>query len=480
MPDPAPLRTRAAQYVRMSTDQQTHSLGHQRAANAAYADAHGYEIVTTYADEGISGLTLDARPGLKRLLADVLGGAADFSAVLTYDVSRWGRFQDPDQSAHYEFLCKDAGAPVIYCAEPFTNDGGVAATLIKSLKRVMAAEYSRELSVKVSRAQARLAAAGLWQGGPPGYALRRCVIGEDGAHGRMLVTGEGKPREGRVVLAPGPVEEQAVVRRIFELFVHHDGTRRAIARTLNAESIAAEAGAQWTGERVSQVLRNEKYVGVMVFGKTQSRLGVHAVHQDSARWVRAPLSYPPMVSARLFAAAQRRIARQFRRRPRDQMIEGLQALLAKAGKLNSALIRADPAIPCPGVYQRRFGSLLTAYQLAGYEPPIRVANSTRAHRARRNQGHRVSSRMTPDQMLASVRRLFAQHGRLSVHIINDAPGGVSSDKLAKTFGGLIAVYEAVGYTPTRKQLATAYARAKFRRQWEGLDGGGMDVRPAGI
>ena len=38
-------------------------------------------------------------------------------AILVYYVSRWGSFQDTDESAHYEFACKSAGVPVHYCAE---------------------------------------------------------------------------------------------------------------------------------------------------------------------------------------------------------------------------------------------------------------------------------------------------------------------------------------------------------------------------
>jgi hypothetical protein len=36
-------------------------------------------------------------------------------------VSRWGRFQDIDESAHYEFICKRSGLNVVYCAEQFEN-----------------------------------------------------------------------------------------------------------------------------------------------------------------------------------------------------------------------------------------------------------------------------------------------------------------------------------------------------------------------
>ena len=85
-----------AQYLRMSTEMQTYSLEFQAAANAAFAAAQGWRVVNTYTDPGISGLSLNSRPGLRSLLADVLAGEACYDAVLVYDVSRWGRFQDLD------------------------------------------------------------------------------------------------------------------------------------------------------------------------------------------------------------------------------------------------------------------------------------------------------------------------------------------------------------------------------------------------
>jgi DNA invertase Pin-like site-specific DNA recombinase len=146
---------RAAAYLRMSTESQNYSLEHQEAAIAAYALARGFQVVATYTDGGISGLTLRRREGLKRLLRDVLVGSAGFSAILTYDVSRWGRFQDVDESAHYEFLCRQAGVQVAYCAEVFENDGSMVATLLKTMKRAMAAEKSRDLSDTVARSDMR-------------------------------------------------------------------------------------------------------------------------------------------------------------------------------------------------------------------------------------------------------------------------------------------------------------------------------------
>src|SRR6476469_5779244 len=103
------LGLRAAQYVRMSTDLQRYSTENQAAAIAAYAAQHTLTIVRTYADNGRSGLRIDDREALTQLISDVQNGRADFDVILVYDVSRWGRFQDTDESAYYEFICKIAG-----------------------------------------------------------------------------------------------------------------------------------------------------------------------------------------------------------------------------------------------------------------------------------------------------------------------------------------------------------------------------------
>jgi DNA invertase Pin-like site-specific DNA recombinase len=94
-----PPKVRAAQYVRMSTEHQKYSTDNQSAVIQRYAEKRGYEIVRTYADEGKSGLRLVGRDALQSLLDDIEHGRADYAAILVYDVSRWGRFQDPDEAA---------------------------------------------------------------------------------------------------------------------------------------------------------------------------------------------------------------------------------------------------------------------------------------------------------------------------------------------------------------------------------------------
>ena len=138
-----PSAARAVEYVRMSTEHQQYSTENQREIIRQYAERRGMLIVRTYTDAGKSGLRIDGRDALKQLIHDVENDRADFSAILVYDVSRWGRFQDADESAYYEYICRRAKIGVHYCAEQFENDGSPISTIVKGVKRAMAGEYSR-------------------------------------------------------------------------------------------------------------------------------------------------------------------------------------------------------------------------------------------------------------------------------------------------------------------------------------------------
>ncbi|MGT2466421.1 recombinase family protein [Mesorhizobium atlanticum] len=196
---------RAAQYLRMSTDRQTYSIENQRDAIADYAELMGYDIVATYEDAGRSGLNIERRPALRRLLADVESGQAAFETVVVYDVSRWGRFQNVDESASYEYRCQRAGVRIEYCAEQFANDGSVGSDVLKAIKRSMAAELSRMLSQKVFIGQTRVVRMGFRGGGHAGYGLRRVLVDAAGKPKAILKRREWKSlASDRVILCLDP------------------------------------------------------------------------------------------------------------------------------------------------------------------------------------------------------------------------------------------------------------------------------------
>jgi DNA invertase Pin-like site-specific DNA recombinase len=353
----------------MSTEHQQYSTENQADRIQDYAARHGIEIVRTYADEGKSGLNIGGREGLRRLLDDVRERTVDFELILVYDVSRWGRFQDADEAAHYEFQCKQADIKVIYCAEQFDNDGSPVATIVKGVKRAMAGEYSRELSAKVFAGQCRLIELGFRQGGLAGFGLRRSLLDQSGAFKAELKLGEHKSLQtDRVILRPGPAREVDIVRRIYCWFVEDGHNEATIARRLNEDGIATDLGRQWTRGTVHQVLTNEKYIGGNVYNRLSFKLKQRRVVNSPERWVRKADAFEAIVPADLFFTAQGIVRARGRRHTDEELLTRLRELHQARGYLSGILIDETEGMASSTSYAHRFGSLIRAYSLVGFTP----------------------------------------------------------------------------------------------------------------
>ena len=280
----------------MSTDHQKYSTENQLDTIRRYAEQRGYTIVRVFEDSGRSGLRMDGRDGLKSLMLEVQSGTADFQAILVYDVSRWGRFQDADEGAYHEHVCSRAGIRVHYCGEQFDNDGSIGSILLKNVKRVMAGEYSRELSVKVFAGQCRLIEHGFRQGGPAGFGLRRLLIDEGRNPKGELGRGDRKSLQtDRVVLTPGPIEEIEHVHGIYSMFVEVGKSEREIAIELNRRGILSDLGRPWTRASIHQILTNEKYIGRNVYNRVSFKLKDKRVRNPPEMWVRKDDAFEPIV-----------------------------------------------------------------------------------------------------------------------------------------------------------------------------------------
>lgn len=360
---------RAAQYIRMSTEHQQYSTENQADTITEYAIARGYEVVRTYADEGKSGLRVQGRDALKRMLDDVQAGQIDFEAILVYDVSRWGRFQDSDESAYYEYICKRAGLQVEYCAEQFENDGSPVSTIVKGVKRAMAGEYSRELSAKVFKGQCRLIQMGYRQGGPAGFGLRRMLIDQAGEPKAKLKRGEQKSLQtDRVILVPGPEDEVEVVRSMYRMFLENNHSEKTIAQLLNDRGVATDSGQLWSRGSVHQVLTNEKYIGNNVWNRVSFKLKKNRVVNSPEMWVRREGAFDSLVDPEAFFTVRGIIQERGRRFTDVEMVERLRSILTAHGYLSGALIDDAEGLPSSAAYRSRFGSLVRAYQMAGYTP----------------------------------------------------------------------------------------------------------------
>lgn len=356
----------AAQYVRMSDEQQQYSIENQKAANQEYASRHGFVIVQTYADPGKSGVAAKRRTALLELVKDVVSGNAKYKAILVYDVSRWGRFPDNDEAAYYEFLCSNSGIPLHYCAEPFSNDGTATSSLLKALKRSMAAEFSRELGEKVIRGKTRLAQLGYWVGGPPGYGYRRMMISATGKPKQIMKAGEQKNmRTDRVILVPGPRAEVEGVRVIFSMAVQGKGCM-AIARELNRKGIL-RYGKPWRATSVFKLVTNPKYAGCNVWNRSSQRLQTKRIRNTAQQWITKPGAFKPIVDQEMFEQAQLRRTKQADYWWSDgEILRKVRSLLKRKGRLTETLIQNARGMPSTTTIHNRFGPYRKLYEMVGY------------------------------------------------------------------------------------------------------------------
>jgi DNA invertase Pin-like site-specific DNA recombinase len=333
-----------------------------------------------------------------------------------YDVSRWGRFQDADESAYYEYVCRRAGVSVLYCAEQFENDGSPMSSVMKTMKRTMAGEYSRELSTKVYQGACRLIRMGFKQGGSAGFGLRRALIDQNRQHKGVLKMGEHKSiQTDRVILTPGPEEEVKIVRWIYQAFVNEGKNELEIARALNSQGVLTDFGRAWTRATIHQVLTNEKYIGNNVYHRTSFKLKLKHVVNPQEEWIRADGSFEGIIEPSLFHTAQGIILARSRKLSNDEMLEKLRGVLKQHGRISGILIDEIDDLPSSTAFRSRFGSLVSAYRLIGYDPEIDYSFIETNRKLRKQHPEIVAAVVRQIQELGAVATLDEKTGLLHLN-----------------------------------------------------------------
>jgi DNA invertase Pin-like site-specific DNA recombinase len=443
-----------AEYVRGSTEDQEYSPVNQSDFNHGWASQHRMEIVLTYYERGKSGLTFDHRPALKQLVEDVVTGNVAFRAILVYDVSRWGRFQNPDESTYYEYVCRRAGIAIHYCAEPFADDTSPYGALFKYLKRTSAAEFSRELSVKVFAAHSRLFQLGFRQGGMPPYGTRRLLIDQARMQKFVLRFGQRKGvHTDRVITVPGPPDELRTVRWIYAAFVDRRKSETEIARILNKKGVDTGLGRPWTPSRVHNILRNEIYIGNSTWNRTSFRLRAKFTYNRPEAWLRAKCNFPAIVDPRTFEAVQAIICDRNRRLSDEEMIEPVRRLYRKRGLLSADLIDRSAGVPSTSALRKRFGGLRAVYILVGFAA-----------------SHLETRGISDGELLARLRQLLDRTGSLSGKIIDNTTGMPSAHTYAERFGTLCRAYKLIGFEASPESRRGRAERTLRLSNEELLDG----------
>jgi DNA invertase Pin-like site-specific DNA recombinase len=445
----------AAQYLRMSKDHQRYSIRNQARAISAYAAQHGFNIVKTYTDPGESGLTLRERPGLQALLADVIKPTRPFERILVLDVSRWGRFQNLDQSGHYEFICFEAGVPIIYCAEPFDNDGTPVMALLKQIKRLQAAEYSRELSDKVLHAQLLQAKIGHKLGGSRRFGFERVLVDEHDRPIQKLERGQTKALNNqRVVYTIGQADEVKVIRDIFTWYTRDRMSIRKIAERLTDLGAPTGDHAGWGYFRVRRILSDELVLGIYVFNRTTQTLKSRPRKNPPEALVKTKVT-EPIISRVQFESAARRMRIRRHDVPPEENLAAVSRLLRTKGYLTGKLIDQCLYTPCSSVLLRQFGSIHRVYELVGYNPEG-------WWRPRNGIGP-----FTNDELLTRLRAVHERLGYVNEHVINSDRTIPSVSAFQQRFGKLTNAYRLAGIPYGRTELQRlGHERLKASRAGE--------------
>jgi Recombinase len=287
-----------------------------------------------------------------------------------------------------------------YCAEPFANDGTAISSLVKALKRSMAAEFSRELGEKVSIGKTRLVEMGFWVGGPPGYGYRRLMVTAKGKPKQLMRLGEHKSlTTDRVILVPGPRHEIEGLRAMFAMAGQRKGCTE-IARELNRKGFT-KTGKPWSNTTVYNTVTNPKYTGVNVWHRTTQRLRTERTPVEPKFWAKKAAAFPALVDQRTFDLAQARLLKIDDLHWTDeQILRRIRRLWKTEGRITENLLLKARNMPATATIHKHFGSYRQLYKRLGY--PFDEQDFYRGQQFERSMQLRR-------KLISSIKSRFPQH-----------------------------------------------------------------------
>lgn len=254
------MNMRVAVYARYSSDlQRATSIEDQIRAARRYADDQRWTIDETqiYTDAGISGASIDGRPGLQALLAAAARRPLPFDVVLVDDSSRVAR--DIADAIRVLQSLKFYGVRVLYLSQHIDSANEQAETLV-AVHGMVDSLYLREMAKKIRRGLEGQQARGFATGSRT-YGYRTIAVPDPS--GRKESGGATAVLGYRIEVEPS---EATVVRQVFEWYAAGDGYSVIVDR-LNREGHRAPRGARWRFGAVRHVLANERYLGRQIWGQ---------------------------------------------------------------------------------------------------------------------------------------------------------------------------------------------------------------------
>lgn len=238
----ADKKLRVAAYARVSTgsDDQLISLEAQKSHYESLIKSHpDWEFAGLYFDEGISGTKMAKRNGLLSMLADCERGKIDY--IIVKSISRFSR----NTVESIETVRKLYGMGIyIFFEKENIDTGKMEGELLLSILSSLAESESRSISENSTWSIQKRFRNGTYKLAYPPY-------GYDNVGGEMVVI----PEQGEIV------------KRMYAQVLAGVSPSQ-IAKELNEQGVPTKRNGKWTARTIIGIIRNEKYVGDVIFQKT--------------------------------------------------------------------------------------------------------------------------------------------------------------------------------------------------------------------
>ena len=238
-----------------------------------HAKELGAEVAKVFTDEGISG-TSDNRPAFQQAITYCENFDVDY--FICWSTSRFAR--NSLEAKLNKRRLATSNTKISYVSQNI--DDGDSGFIYEGILELFDEYYSRQVSQDTKRSMIANAQKGYFNGGYVtfGYQVKPSITDRK-----------------KQVLVPNPLEV-GTVNRIFELKLAGYGGKQ-IAEVLNGEG-RLKRGSKWTKTTVLELLRNERVVGRIAFGK-KGRDGA----LPRSEWIVVD-SHEPIVSMETFNAVQ--------------------------------------------------------------------------------------------------------------------------------------------------------------------------------